>query len=274
MKRSFSLAVSAWAMAITGTAYAAPTDYLLELDGVKGERKSSIAIESWSFGVCNSAACTAASQAAYDKCCRPQASQNTQSLRESPTRASTGKTAEAASASAGPGRASWDLAKGKGARTAAGGLNVAAGDVDGDGAPDLAFAASQDVVHALKFIFHTIPGEYEAVCASGKIDSATVSNGNETFIVSNVSVSCTKGAGSGAAAASYARSGLTRIDSTPARISTNMTIGKQTQGATFGEKVQSGLSSAGSAVASGAMTMTFTGGQMKHTKTGHVTLLK
>ena len=38
----------------------------------------------------------------------------------------------------------------------------------------------------------------------------------------------------------------------PNRISMNVTVPKQTQGATFGEKVQSGLQAAGSAMASGA----------------------
>lgn len=38
----------------------------------------------------------------------------------------------------------------------------------------------------------------------------------------------------------------------PNRISMNVTVAKQTQGATFGEKVQAGLHAAGSAVASGA----------------------
>ncbi len=41
-------------------------------------------------------------------------------------------------------------------------------------------------------------------------------------------------------------------DSTPARISTNVTTPKQTQGATFGEKVNQGLHSAGGALAQGA----------------------
>ncbi len=45
---------------------------------------------------------------------------------------------------------------------------------------------------------------------------------------------------------------INRIDSTPARISTNFTVGKQTQGASFGERVQAGLHQAGSAIASGA----------------------
>lgn len=49
-------------------------------------------------------------------------------------------------------------------------------------------------------------------------------------------------------------SGINGINanSMPNRISMNVTVPKQTQGATFGEKVQSGLQSAGSIVASGA----------------------
>src|SRR5512137_2507473 len=47
-------------------------------------------------------------------------------------------------------------------------------------------------------------------------------------------------------------SGINRIDSTPARISTNFTVGKQTQTQSFGEKVQSGLAQTGNALASGA----------------------
>lgn len=46
--------------------------------------------------------------------------------------------------------------------------------------------------------------------------------------------------------------GINRIDPTPARISTNFTVGKQTQGASFGERVHTGLQQAGSAIASGA----------------------
>lgn len=41
-------------------------------------------------------------------------------------------------------------------------------------------------------------------------------------------------------------------NSMPNRISTNMTVGKQTQGATFGEKVNSGLQAAGSTISQGA----------------------
>jgi hypothetical protein len=71
-------------------------------------------------------------------------------------------------------------------------------------------------------------------------------------------------AGSGAAAASYAATGkaIAPSDTTKkavspttslARLSTNMTVARQTQGATFGEKVNQGLHAAGSAVASGAV---------------------
>ena len=59
------------------------------------------------------------------------------------------------------------------------------------------------------------------------------------------------GAGGGAAAASYAK-GATPPAGMPNRISMNVTVPKQTQGATFGEKVNQGLHAAGGAVAQGA----------------------
>jgi hypothetical protein len=54
-------------------------------------------------------------------------------------------------------------------------------------------------------------------------------------------------------ATAAAASGINGINSgMPNRISMNVTVAKQTQGATFGEKVQSGLHAAGGALASGA----------------------
>ncbi|MBL8917704.1 MAG: hypothetical protein JNJ54_02495 [Myxococcaceae bacterium] len=44
---------------------------------------------------------------------------------------------------------------------------------------------------------------------------------------------------------------VNRIDSTPARISTNFTVSKQTQGVDFGQRMQAGLANAGNALASG-----------------------
>jgi hypothetical protein len=59
------------------------------------------------------------------------------------------------------------------------------------------------------------------------------------------------GAGGGAAAASYAKTADPNAGM-PNRISMNVTVAKQTQGATFGEKVNQGLHAAGGAVAQGA----------------------
>ncbi|MGB7655409.1 MAG: hypothetical protein WBL74_08000 [Novosphingobium sp.] len=255
MKQTTALFALATLLAAAAPALAS-SDYLLHIDEPKGGAAAApVSVESWSFGVCNSGQCTSST-------------------------GSSGRTG----GRAGSGTATYDLATNKGGRTAAEGA-VATGDVDGDGSPDLVFTAGQDAIYGLSFTVDAAGPVIAAACKSGRIESATLSNGVDTFAVSSVSVVCTKG-GSGAAAASYARSGITRIDSTPARISTNMTVGKQTQGSSFGEKVQGGLQSGGSVVAQGArcadgtcaastmVTMTFTGGQMKHTKSGHVTLLK
>ncbi|MFM5923664.1 MAG: hypothetical protein ACKOPG_05710 [Novosphingobium sp.] len=281
MKHTTSTFVAIAAM-LAATPALASSDYLLQIDGVKGEAVAPIEVESWSFGVCNAGACSSGREAASGMATGKrqhepvtiQASQNSQSLRESPSKASLGKTAvtdDATGAKTTP-RGGWDVATNKGGRSAGGGaggqVNVATGDVDGDGMADLAFAATQDEVYGLSFTFQKIPMEYAAVCASGHIDNATVSHGDEVYAVSSVSVVCTKG-GSGAAAASYARSGINTVNSMPSRLSMTPTSAKQTRGATFGEKCQSGLQCGG-----GMVTMTFTGGQMKHTKTGHVTLLK
>ena len=45
---------------------------------------------------------------------------------------------------------------------------------------------------------------------------------------------------------------INRIDSTPARISTNFTVSKQSQGTNFGERVHTGLQQGAAAVANGA----------------------
>ena len=59
------------------------------------------------------------------------------------------------------------------------------------------------------------------------------------------------GAGGGAAAASYSKTADPNAGM-PNRISMNVTVPKQTQGATFGEKVNAGLHAAGSALGQGA----------------------
>jgi hypothetical protein len=55
----------------------------------------------------------------------------------------------------------------------------------------------------------------------------------------------------------------------PNRISMNMSVPRQTQGASFGERCAPGTCAADATVF-----VTLTGGQMKHTRTGHVTLMK
>ena len=124
MKARYAVLAGIAALATSATVSAAQADYYLKIDTVEGEAMAS----DWSFGACNAGQCAtissprdAASGQATGKRqhepIRPTASQNTQSLRESPTRPSSGN-------------AGWDLATGKGARTA-GGVTVAAGDVDG-----------------------------------------------------------------------------------------------------------------------------------------------
>lgn len=242
MKQTTALFALAATLASAAPALAG-SDYLLQIELKKGEAAAApVAVSSWSFGVCNAGQCTA-----------PSAS------RDVSTGQSSGKRSKSVSAG-------WDLATNKGGRMASGGA-VATGDVDGDGSPDLAFSASQDTIYGFSLTLDSSAPGVAAACAAGKIDAAMLTNGAETFAVSSVSVVCNNGGAGGAAAASYARSGITRIDSTPARISTNMTVGKQTQGATFGERCSG-------AACAATVTMTMTGGQMKHTKTGHVTLMK
>ena len=70
--------------------------------------------------------------------------------------------------------------------------------------------------------------------------------------VSSVSI-LAGSSGGGAASAGYAATGRLKVDnSMPNRISMNVTVPKQTQGATFGERVNAGLHAAGSALATGA----------------------
>ena len=156
MSRKTAILIALSAACLAAPAIAS-SDYLLQLPPEKGEASPPIAVESWSFGVCNAGQCSSGTAAKGAK----------------------------------PNRASWDLATGKG--------------------------------------------------------------------------------GSGAAAASYAKSGITRIDSTPARISTNMSTGREAARPSVSERCISGSCDA---LTDGLLIMRFTGGQMKHTKTGHVTLLK
>ena len=238
MNRHIRTTIGFMAFAMASAAHAGSVDYYLKIDGIDGEARAA----SWSFGVCNAGSCSSGStkrtissprdvatgQASGKRQHKPvsvTASQNTQSLRESPTRASTGKTAidetaPEASKTGSPVKANWDLAKGKGAREASsGGVNVAAGDLDGDGLADLAFAGTQAEIESLSLNFTKIEWAYRDVCKGKHIAKATLRNAADEFTIEHAMVECTSNADQ-------------------------------------------------------SVTMTLTGGQMKHTKTGHVTLLK
>lgn len=267
--RAFNAIASITATMAFATPAMAASDYLLEIDGIKGE-VSSIAIESWSFGACNAGQCTsvsrdAASGQATGKrggggVVKLTASQNSQSLRESPTRQST-KSEVTVTASQNtqslresPTRASngrSGVATGAGA--AAGGVAVAVGDLDGDGLADLAYAGTQDVISDFTVTFDKSTPQLATFCSTGEIDQARLRSGEDSWTIEKATVSCS--------------------------------IGRQTQGTSFGEKVMAGGGKAqatmGARCADGTcaavdapLSIRFTGGQMKHTKSGHVTLLK
>lgn len=232
MKHNIAWLITVAAIVVSAPALAA-SDFLLEIDGIDGESAAPMAVDDWSFGACNAGQCTSIT---------------------SPRDLASGQ----ASGKAGsPTRGGWDLATNKGGRVAA--VSPVVGDLDGDGRADFSYAGTLDSVQALTFSFGKVSPQLAKVCSGTHFTSVTLRRGADSFVITGASVTCT------AAMPSAART----IDSTPARISTNMTTGKQTQGATFGEKC-----AAGQACAGGAMTVTFSGGQMKHTKSGHVTLLK
>ena len=143
MKKATALFAMSAALMSAAPAFAA-SDMFIKFDGVEGEDSATASIESWSFGTCNSGSCqtvtspreASSGMASGKRTHHPSvvASQNTQSLRESPTRSSTGGTAVIESGEAtktNPAKASWDLATNKGARTAAsGGVTVAVGVAD------------------------------------------------------------------------------------------------------------------------------------------------
>ncbi|HQV02830.1 MULTISPECIES: FG-GAP and VCBS repeat-containing protein [unclassified Novosphingobium] len=195
----------------------AASDYLLEIEGIKGETKAApMPVDDWSFRACNAGQCT--------KIVAP---------RDSASGLATGKT----DGKGKPSSTSWDLATNKGARTA-GGVNVAVGDVDGDGRADLAFAGAQNEVSNLSFTFQKITVEWRGVCNGKHFDKATLrsSSTGDLFEITDATVTCLSGP-------------------------------RQTSG-------RAAVCSAADCDLAGPVTMTITGGQMKHTKTGHVTLLK
>lgn len=240
MKRTFaSIIATVASLAAAPSAFAA-SDYLLELDGVKGEASSSVEISSWSWGASN-----------------PGIAIDEPGVR----------------AAAAPRDAASGLATGKrthkpirvrgSADQAAGGVNVASGDLDGDGRADFADTAGLPEVEQFTLTFDKATPKLMESCAKGThFPKATIKMRTASFTLENATVvSCTTGQ------PAIVENKINGNNQMPNRISMNVTTPKQTQGATFGEKVNQGLHAAGSMVVQ-------LSGQLKHTKTGHVTILK
>lgn len=144
----FGILCSAAALSIAAPALAA-SDYYLIIDGVDGEASAAVEVQSWSWGATN------IGSSGQDGVARERpavtASQNTQSLRESPSHASAGREAASGQAS---GRRS-------------GGVAVAAGDLDGDRRADLSSLAALDEVSGFTLVM--LPGTASRqMCAQGK----------------------------------------------------------------------------------------------------------
>lgn len=182
-KLPIGILCTAAAIAMAAPASAAQSDYLLVIDGVDGEASVAIEVQSWSWGASNPGVNIGSS--GQDGAARERptvtASQNTQSLRESPTRASTGR----------------DVATGQSSgRNAAGGVNVASGDLDGDGRIDLEGLAKVDEVSG--FTLTLAPGAASrSSCATGKHikEAHLVARGTVYDLEDLVISSCTGGSG-------------------------------------------------------------------------------
>ena len=238
MKTTALIGAAIAACAIAAPARAA-SDYLLEIGGVEGEAAESAAVAAWSFGVCNSGQCGASSPRREVASARTlpkstvTASQNTQSLRTARPEANGGAAKPV--------------------------VSTATGDLDGDGRADLAFAMQQAEIAGLTVVFDKSSPMLAKVCMGKHIAKATLRGASDSFDIVDASVTCASPVAV-AEPHSHAERG---------RLSTNVTVPRQTQGATFGERCADGR-----CPIDGQVAITITGGQMRHTKSGHVTLLK
>jgi hypothetical protein len=165
---------SAAAISIAAPAFAA-SDYLLIIEGVDGEASQAIEINSWSWGASNPT--TGPVGAGRESPTKPtvQASQNTQSLRDGvpPPR-------DAAS----------------GLATGRSGVNVAAGDLDGDGRMDLEGLAKVNEVSGFSLVL--APGAATTrVCAGKHIKEAHIVARGVVHDFEDLTLSCAGGGAGG-----------------------------------------------------------------------------
>lgn len=260
----------------TAPAALAASDYLLVIEGVEGEASSNVEILSWSWGASNPSSAVASTdqvvsprdvatgQASGKRQHKPirstvTASQNTQSLRESPTKASTGGTQSKSTAP----KASWDLATNKGARTASPSDSDCVDTCDSTTGGDLAAVARQDEITGFSITIDKASPVLARYCAQGQhIKDAKITRQSQiVYELQDVVVSGCPATGEPAAGGgSGGGAGKVSVS--------DLSVMKQTQGASFGERCSSGQ-----CVQADGVALTITG-SMKHTKTGHVTLLK
>ena len=259
MNRAFAtLLASAAALCAAPAAYAASSDYLLELDGVKGEASSSIEISSWSWGASNGVVAPRDVSSGQSS-----GKRSSIAIDEPGVRAAVAAPRDAASGQATGKRTHKPVRMTGSAAAVPGGVTVATGDLDGDGLVDLADTAALPEVEQFTLTFDKATPKLMESCAKGThFPKATIKMRTASFTLENATVvSCTTGQ------PAIVDNKINGNNQMPNRISMNVTTPKQTQGATFGEKVNQGLHAAGSMVVQ-------LSGQLKHTKTGHVTILK
>ena len=128
------------------------------------------------------------------------------------------------------------------------------------GRRDFSEVSALDEVHMFSITLDGGSPQAAALCATGKhFAKATLTARGEVFTLDNAVVTDCKSSGQMSAPSSRGEM--------PSRISTNVTVPRQTQGATFGDRCADGSCLAAS------VTLTLAG-EMKHQKTGHVTLMK
>ena len=252
MKTAFALAAGIAALTMAAAAQAAQADYYLKIEGIEGEAK----VAEWSFGACNAGQCStiksprdAASGLATGKRQHKPMTHHHESDASAGAGASTERTA------------TYDLKTNKGAR-----VSVAAGDLDGDGAADLAYAGTLDEVSSFSLTFQKIEATHRNVCGGKHIAKATLRVQSDTYEITDTTITChTNEADSLASGPRQSTDVATTADSGARTSKQKQWLPANFRTADMGPGCASGQC---------AVTMVLTGGQMKHTKTGHVTLMK
>lgn len=225
MKRTASSIAMTAALLMANPAFATTAGYI-KFDGVDGEAATEVALDGWSFGACQSGRCSTVASP------RDQASGMASGKRTKEPLAASGQSTQSQRTGV------TKLTASQNSQSLRGGVNVAAGDLDGDGRADLAFAGTVPEVSSLTLHFDKASPVLARVCAGKHIAKAELGRGADTMVIEHATVTCSSGAAT-----------------------------RTTQGATFGERSSVSLPSAG------PVSMTFTSGKII-TRTGHVTLMK